>query len=94
MLSAGSNSGWTWHLRGRHAEPLAIVRNDDAALPRRWGTSSGIHTPRAHHGSLPQMRWQLAVVGDAYRSIAESAMQRQVYFQPVIARYSLIGGHR
>ena len=94
-LHADSNGGWTWHCAADMPEPLAIVRNDDAPLTTTVGGTKlrDSYTSRSSRLTAADALAVGRLVGDAYRSIAESAMQRQVYFQPVIARYSLIGHH-
>lgn len=92
-LQADTDDGWTWHSAADMPEPFALVRNDESPLSVTVGGVElrGAYTSRSTLLSAADTRTVGRLVGDAYRSIAESAVQRQVYFQPVIARYSLVG---
>lgn len=91
-LSPDGEGRWSWQSTADMPVPLAIVRKDEAALAATVGGCGlrGAYTSRSTRLSEADRATLGRLVGDAYRSIAVSAVQRQVYFQPVIARYSLI----
>ena len=85
--------GWTWRSAASLPQPLAMIRKDEGSVSV---TAGGINLRDTYssRSNLLTERDRTTVgelIGKAYRTLASTAANRRVWFQPVIARYRLCG---
>ncbi|MCM1077572.1 MAG: hypothetical protein NC411_09465 [Bacteroides sp.] len=92
-LRINAGGEWCWESSETVPEPMAIVRRDEAVISTTVGGMKlkGSYTSRSVSLTEEDLTTVGRMMGDAYKVVSHEAAVRRVYFQPVVARYCLIG---
>ena len=92
-LYADDDGMWDWRSAADFPEPLAILRKDESTVTAKVGGVGlrGDYNSRSVNLTEDDRATVSRLVADAYCSVGLTASRRHAWFQPVVARYSLVG---